>query len=320
MVGVVARWLRGLAWWCAVLSAALLAGLALLAAQQPDAAQRGLVEALNELALSGCSEAQRRAKFDTGSDPASADWAPALRGEWRAVRDELLAWEKRFGGESVPHFSAVDPVQRQVEPHGQWQTLWLQVFGRETLVARHFPRTMELLRATPATSAMFSSLPHGRGLEVHRGELKFLLRYHLALLVDPPAPGKSEEEEPLTLNVAPRLFYRDDEDIMAERYSWTEGEDLLFDDTFIHSVTNARSGRGRRVVLFLDVPRADCGPALGFFFGTLLRHVLRFVPRVSNIARGADMYMAHAEHRIADAPTPSAEQPVSTDFEQRHEL
>ena len=315
MVGA-ARWLRGLGWWCALLAGGLLVSLAVLAAQNPYAAQRGLLEALNELALNGCSDAQLRAKFDTSSDPASANWAPALRSEWRAVRDELLAWERRFGQGSVPSFGAVDPVQRGVAPHGQWQTLWLQVFGRETLAAQHFPRTMGLLRATPATSAMFSSLPHGRGLEVHRGELKFLLRYHLALLVDPPAPGKSEEEEPLTLNVAPRLFYRDDEDIIAERYSWREGEDLLFDYTFIHSVTNARSGSGRRVVLFLDVPRADCGPPLGFFFDTLLRYALRFVPRLTDLARGVDLYMERAEQRAEQQHRVVA----SADFEHGQEL
>ncbi len=84
---------------------------------------------------------------------------------------------------------------------------------------------------------------------------------------------------------------------MAERYSWREGEDLLFDNTFLHSVTNARSGRGRLVVLFLDVPRADCGPALGFFFDTLLRYALRDAPRLTNLARGADLYMERAEQR-----------------------
>ena len=40
-------------------------------------------------------------------------------------------------------------------------------------------------------------------------------------------------------------------------FQWSNGSDLLFDDTFPHEVVNERTS-GRRVVLFVDVVRQDC--------------------------------------------------------------
>jgi beta-hydroxylase len=41
--------------------------------------------------------------------------------------------------------------------------------------------------------------------------------------------------------------------INNKKYIWTEGEDILFDDTLLHSVEN--NTNEPRVILFLDIPR-----------------------------------------------------------------
>ena len=56
---------------------------------------------------------------------------------------------------------------------------------------------------------------------------------------------------------------------------------MLFDDTFQHEVISRRTS-GRPVVLFVDVPRNDCGVALNL----LLRLVVRVVgntPRIEQL-------------------------------------
>lgn len=60
---------------------------------------------------------------------------------------------------------------------------------------------------------------------------------------------------------------------------------MLFDDTFRHSVTNERTS-GRRVVLFIDVPRADCGPALNAVLPLFVR-ALRWTPRASRMIKNS---------------------------------
>lgn len=146
-------------------------------------------------------------------------------------------------------------------------------------MAADFPRTVGLLRSTPATTAMLSILKPGCSIRSHRGQNKAVLRWHLGIEVPPPGVregggGEEEEEETLELRVS-------DNQGRTQRFTWANGSDLLFDDTFEHEVVNRRTS-GRRVVLFVDVPREDCGVALNL----LLRLVVRAVgysPRAQHI-------------------------------------
>jgi beta-hydroxylase len=45
----------------------------------------------------------------------------------------------------------------------------------------------------------------------------------------------------------------------GRRYSWRDGEDVLFDDTYVHEVANESATRPR-VVLFCDVEARMAGP------------------------------------------------------------
>ena len=72
----------------------------------------------------------------------------------------------------------------------------------------------------------------------------------------------------------------DDEDQReAYRLTWSDGDDLIFDDMFEHAVVN-KSPR-RRVVLFADYVREDCPPAVYWILWFGLRWWLPyFSPRV----------------------------------------
>ena len=93
----------------------------------------------------------------------------------------------------------------------------------------------KLVNAIPTVKgAMFANLPPGGRLVQHRDPYAGSLRYHLGLVV-PKTPGEC------------RIF------IDGEPYSWREGEDLLFDETYLHYAENTTSDD--RIILFCDVER-----------------------------------------------------------------
>jgi beta-hydroxylase len=151
-----------------------------------------------------------------------------LRAHWRAIRDEALAvcrggHASRIRGE--PHFGkAADP---------RWKKYYLKWYGGVRPDARaRCPRTCALLDRLPELHlAMFSILEPGARIPPHVGPFAGNLRYHLGLR----CPAGAE----IRVDGAP--------------YRWAEGEDVLFDGSFVHEVTNASGGV--RVILFADVER-----------------------------------------------------------------
>jgi beta-hydroxylase len=73
-----------------------------------------------------------------------------------------------------------------------------------------------------------------RRLAQHRDTYAGSLRYHLGLVV-PKSPGEC------------RIF------IDGQPYSWRKGEDLVFDETYLHYAENTTSDD--RIILFCDVER-----------------------------------------------------------------
>jgi beta-hydroxylase len=91
-----------------------------------------------------------------------------------------------------------------------------------------------LLQRIPSVkAAMFAELPPGGKLNPHRDPYAGSLRYHLGLAT----PNDD------------RCFIEVD----GQRYSWRDGEGVVFDETFIHWAENT-SGAGR-VILFCDIER-----------------------------------------------------------------
>jgi beta-hydroxylase len=96
------------------------------------------------------------------------------------------------------------------------------------------PKTVDLLNAIPSVhGAMFALLPPGGKLGSHRDPFAGSLRYHLGLVT--PNSDKCH------------IFVDGVECI------WRDGEDFLFDETFIHHAENTTDQT--RIILFCDVER-----------------------------------------------------------------
>src|SRR5262245_14102950 len=96
------------------------------------------------------------------------------------------------------------------------------------------PKTVAILQSIPSVhGAMFAALPPGGRLVQHRDPFAGSLRYHLGLVT----PNDD------------RCYIVVD----GERYSWRDGEPVMFDETFIHYAENAADTT--RIVLFCDIER-----------------------------------------------------------------
>lgn len=116
-----------------------------------------------------------------------------------------------------------------------WRRFYLSWYGKAVpSAAARCPRTVELLRGIPnVRGAMFAILPPGAFLNPHRDPFAGSLRYHLGL-VTPNDPDCS-----ITVD--------------GQNYFWRDGEDVMFDETFIHHARN--DTQTERVILFCDVER-----------------------------------------------------------------
>jgi beta-hydroxylase len=96
------------------------------------------------------------------------------------------------------------------------------------------PRTVALLKSLPAVKgAMFALLAPQSYLTPHRDPFAGSLRYHLGLV--------TANSDDCFINVD------------SERYAWKDGEAVLFDETYIHSVQNNTDVT--RIILLCDVER-----------------------------------------------------------------
>ncbi len=116
-----------------------------------------------------------------------------------------------------------------------WKRFYLKWYGdAHPSALRLCPRTTELLRGIPNVSgAMFATLPPGAVLNPHRDPYAGSMRYHLGLV--------TPNDDACYI------------DVDGERYSWRDGEGVIFDETFIHTAENRTNVE--RLILFCDVAR-----------------------------------------------------------------
>ena len=239
-----------------------------------------------EQQLSRCCKAAHMPVLDADALP----WADEVRLRWREIRDELHAYE-RSGGR-VPNFHELEPQQLAFAREGNWWTLWLLVYGQPTELAARFPQTMAILHAAGiASSIMFSILPVGYGVSAHRGPFKGVLRYHLALEV--PQVREGETLALLIANESDPADYMGAQPLPSVRWEelpFREGGHHLFDDSFPHKVVNTLQlgTAGRRVVLFVDVPRHDCGFVLNFLLRVIANRLVRLTPRGAGLVQAVN--------------------------------
>lgn len=177
-----------------------------------------------------------------------------LRDHWPTIRGEALALlaDEQIRGAKKHNDIAFNSFFKR-----GWGRFYLKWYGDFFPSAvESCPETVDLVRAIPSVNAaMFAFLPAGSRLGRHRDPFAGSLRYHLGLLT----PNSDD------------CFIIID----GQRYSWRDGEDVMFDETFIHSAQNKTDQD--RLILFCDIARPLRTPVLR----VLNRWVTRYVVRIS---------------------------------------
>ena len=156
----------------------------------------------------------------------------ALDDNWEVIRDEAVQLRdaQRIRAAEKNNDAGFNSFFKS-----GWKRFYLKWYEAQHPSAHEYcPRTVEILRGIPEVkAAMFAELPPGAKLNPHRDPFAGSLRYHLGL----ETPNDD------------RCFIEVD----GERYSWRDGQSVVFDETFIHWAEN---GTDRdRIILFCDVER-----------------------------------------------------------------
>ncbi len=141
---------------------------------------------------------------------------------------------------------AVDEPGYNTFEKGGWRLYPLKWYTKECgrTAVNACPKTCAILDSIPAIrSAMFTVLPPGARLGRHHDPIASSLRYHLGLLTP------NSEKCALTLD--------------GIEYPWRDGEELLFDQTYLHSAINRTDIV--RVILFCDVEKTQLIPGVKGF-------------------------------------------------------
>ena len=157
-----------------------------------------------------------------------------LRRRFPAIRQEL---QSLLDNTEAPRAHDVDRMQTYISATTEkdWRVFYLELIGEKPEANRsRCPVTCAALDRVPGVfQALFSILDPGKSIPSHYGPYRGYLRYHLGLIVPKQDP--------------PQLRVKD------EVYTWQEGEDVLWDDTWEHEVIN--HCKDRRVVLIVDIRR-----------------------------------------------------------------
>ncbi|MEM8657869.1 MAG: aspartyl/asparaginyl beta-hydroxylase domain-containing protein [Pseudomonadota bacterium] len=172
----------------------------------------------------------------TGEFPQAAE----LREKFPVLRAEAL---KVSTGQDLPNNHDIMPEQRTFFEFDKipWKMVTLRAYGFDYPENQaQLPVMQEFLQQNRhVVSATISVFPAGKHLRPHKGPFKGVWRYHLAYLVKDLGEGRTSGE--LTID--------------GKTYYLQEGDDLLWDDTFMHEAIN-RSDMPR-IVLLLDVLRSN---------------------------------------------------------------
>ncbi|WCM87541.1 aspartyl/asparaginyl beta-hydroxylase domain-containing protein [Acidovorax sp. NCPPB 3576] len=169
-----------------------------------------------------------------------------LAQHWETLRDEALAMQAHGGFDEARRQgspASFDVGFRTFYKYG-WSRYYLHWYGYTYPSAiASCPRTLEILSRFPdIRAAMFAVLPPRSGLTPHADPLGCSLRYHLGLA---------------TPNAAQCFINVDG----VER-AWRDGEAFVFDETYLHFVTNDTDAP--RLILMCDVRRPMALPGRVF--------------------------------------------------------
>lgn len=155
-----------------------------------------------------------------------------LRGEWQTIREEALALREASRIQAARQYN--DIGFNSFFRNG-WRRFYLKWYDNpHPSAAQYCPRTLEILNRLPSVkAAMFAQLPPGGKLGLHRDPYAGSLRYHLGLAT-PNDDGCA-------------IF------VDGEPYSWRDGQDVVFDETYLHYAANKTDQD--RIILFCDIDR-----------------------------------------------------------------
>jgi aspartate beta-hydroxylase len=169
--------------------------------------------------------------------PAARDFVS----RWRDIRDEAL--ELRRDLAKVPRFHEVMKEQADISANDgrDWRMFIMRAYGvdvPQNLV--RCPTVASLIDDRPEVmSCVLSFLAPGKHVPKHRGPFRGILRFHLMLTMPRTPDG----------DVAAVL------EIDGKPYRLSDGDCLLWDDTFPHEVWN--NSNEVRIALLLDVWRRE---------------------------------------------------------------
>jgi beta-hydroxylase len=182
-----------------------------------------------------------------------------LRENWQTIRDEGL---KLFDEGHIRAAAKYNDLGFNSFFRTGWKRFYLKWYDNPLPSAQALcPQTVALVQSIPMVhGAMFALLPPGGRLVAHRDPYAGSLRYHLGL-VTPNADTC-------------RIF------IDGQPYFWKDGEDLLFDETYIHYAENKSDVT--RLILFCDVERPMTN-ALMTRFNRLVANTLVRASKTQNV-------------------------------------
>jgi len=196
-------------------------------------------------------------------------WAPDLQIlslNWEIIAAEAKNLHAHYQLSNLRDISKGD-FDTVDEGKGQWKVFVMKWHkGTISESAKLCPKTCALLDQVPSLrSAMFSILAPGAYIAPHSGPSKSILRYHMGL----DTPTNKEQ-----------CFIR----VHGEKYHWQNGEAVLLDDTYEHSVVN--NTNETRVILFGDILRPMGQPlhALNYLLCTKFIQFADFIKEVNDIA------------------------------------
>ena len=175
---------------------------------------------------------------------------------WKSIRTELNALLSRTNNGKDIRFTrdSFDGENTEIGADGDsdngWRIYHVRLGSSFTNHGlRDFPTLCKILGKCPDVVACSVSILEGKThIPMHVGYFKGVMRYMLALQVP-----KNKDDCFLCVN--------------GDKYTWTEGTGVLWDDTYPHRVEN--NTNENRVVLYMDVKR-PLGPILSNLRDTIL--------------------------------------------------
>ncbi|WP_144153147.1 aspartyl/asparaginyl beta-hydroxylase domain-containing protein [Paraburkholderia sp. BCC1885] len=155
-----------------------------------------------------------------------------LKSEWRVFREEALALAE---ASRIRAAGAYNDIGFNSFFRTGWRRFYLKWYDHPHPSAQALcPRTIEILQRIPSVkAAMFAMLPAGGKLNPHRDPFAGSLRYHLGLITP------NDDRCAIVVDGIP--------------YSWRDGEDVIFDETYLHHAANQTTED--RIILFCDIER-----------------------------------------------------------------